>query len=319
MLHSTPSSSSGSASPQVTGAIVVVAKCPIQGKSKTRLIPLLGEQGSVALAKAMLSDVLWTVEACPAFDKVQKILLYAPGNATGLTMMQGIFQELRLPFHPQQSSSSSPSFTVPDKNPNDGWTLLPMVEGDLNASDLGSKLEDALCRARQCMMLSMHEGQEGGVVFLGMDAPELGLDDIVMGLVNASTTATTTTTTTMSAMLCPADDGGYGMLCVPPNADPSRTFRNMYWSHSLTAVSQIKNLTDQNILVNIGKLMYDIDEPSDVEALCQRLKKDSHQDTKAYRKNLSFPHGDPKRNSVSSDHPNCHYTRSVLEEFQLLL
>jgi glycosyltransferase A (GT-A) superfamily protein (DUF2064 family) len=46
------------------GSIVVVAKCPIPGKSKTRLIPLLGPEGSVVLAKAMLSDVLTTLSEC---------------------------------------------------------------------------------------------------------------------------------------------------------------------------------------------------------------------------------------------------------------
>ena len=46
------------------GAIVVVAKCPIPGKSKTRLIPLLGEHGSSKLSKAMLSDVLLTLDKC---------------------------------------------------------------------------------------------------------------------------------------------------------------------------------------------------------------------------------------------------------------
>jgi glycosyltransferase A (GT-A) superfamily protein (DUF2064 family) len=44
------------------GAIVVVAKCPVPGKSKTRLIPLLGLCDSATLAKAMLSDVLLTLE-----------------------------------------------------------------------------------------------------------------------------------------------------------------------------------------------------------------------------------------------------------------
>lgn len=46
------------------GTIVVVAKCPIGGKSKTRLIPLLGEDGSAYLARCMLSDVLLTLEHC---------------------------------------------------------------------------------------------------------------------------------------------------------------------------------------------------------------------------------------------------------------
>jgi hypothetical protein len=51
------------------GAIVVVAKCPIPGKSKTRLIPLLGEKGSTQLAKAMLSDVLLTLDKCVSRKK----------------------------------------------------------------------------------------------------------------------------------------------------------------------------------------------------------------------------------------------------------
>jgi hypothetical protein len=46
------------------GAIVVVAKCPIPGKSKTRLAPLLGAEGSAFLAKALLSDVLVTLSEC---------------------------------------------------------------------------------------------------------------------------------------------------------------------------------------------------------------------------------------------------------------
>ena len=48
----------------VKGSIVVVAKCPIPGKSKTRLIPLLGEEGSVRLARGMLSDVIKTIDRC---------------------------------------------------------------------------------------------------------------------------------------------------------------------------------------------------------------------------------------------------------------
>ena len=45
----------------VGGAIVVFAKCPIAGASKTRLAPLLGDDGAAALARAMLSDVLVSI------------------------------------------------------------------------------------------------------------------------------------------------------------------------------------------------------------------------------------------------------------------
>ncbi len=40
------------------GAIVIFAKYPISGSSKTRLSPLLGDDGSASLARAMLSDVI---------------------------------------------------------------------------------------------------------------------------------------------------------------------------------------------------------------------------------------------------------------------
>ena len=45
------------------GTIVVVAKCPTPGKSKTRLIPILGDAAAI-LAKSMLSDVIKTIQGC---------------------------------------------------------------------------------------------------------------------------------------------------------------------------------------------------------------------------------------------------------------
>jgi hypothetical protein len=63
-----PSSSNSNSKPDddndVLGAIVVVAKCPIPGTSKTRLIPLLGQEGAAQLAEAMLKDVLLTLTKC---------------------------------------------------------------------------------------------------------------------------------------------------------------------------------------------------------------------------------------------------------------
>ena len=61
---SSSSSSSSSSSYCVGGAIVVVAKCPLAGSCKTRLVPLLGEEGAACLARAMLSDVLTSISEC---------------------------------------------------------------------------------------------------------------------------------------------------------------------------------------------------------------------------------------------------------------
>jgi glycosyltransferase A (GT-A) superfamily protein (DUF2064 family) len=66
------------------GSIVVVAKCPLPGQSKTRLIPLLGPQGSAALAKAMLLDVLTTLTACVSclVQQIKYILFDAPPSSS---------------------------------------------------------------------------------------------------------------------------------------------------------------------------------------------------------------------------------------------
>jgi hypothetical protein len=48
----------------VGGAIVIFTKAPIAGASKTRLSPLLGDDGAASLARAMLSDIVVALSEC---------------------------------------------------------------------------------------------------------------------------------------------------------------------------------------------------------------------------------------------------------------
>ena len=197
----------------------------------------------------------------PKLEGVDKILLYAPGDKDGLKLMQTILQELGLKGHDFHSTTDN------DKC----WKLLPMLSPDLESSDLGDLLQNALEQVNAKNKKNKNNGNNG-IVFLGMDSPELSLRDIVSGLEVTSLRQDT-------AILCPADDGGYGMLCLPRLSSSSSSsaaaaagvFQGVCWSNPLTAVSQIKALTDQSIHVSIGKLMHDIDEPSDVHKLCERL------------------------------------------------
>ena len=133
------------------------------------------------------------------------------------------------------------------------------------------------------------------IVFLGMDAPEIPSDEIVQAIQIAQTKLVnsddiqshkgdasetnnrskklenkTLNKVVGKAYLNPAHDGGYGMLCVPPHA-PSSIFEGVRWSSSLTAISQLKALTDHGVDVILGSLMNDIDEPDDLMNLAVRL------------------------------------------------
>lgn len=210
-------------------------------------------------------------------DPILKILLYAPGNETGFHGVVRIFDDLQINWRQNDDDirrdKTSEDSTEQTDNRN-SWLLLPMESKvDLQSSDLGDLLEHALDRARE-EQRRIDESDVGPVVFLGMDSPVLPLEDIVSGLTTTSSddAATTTVTSTITrATLCPADDGGYGMLSVPATADSKQTFAGVQWSHSLTAVSQLKALTDQGIPIQIGTLMHDVDEPKDVQRLCERL------------------------------------------------
>ena len=286
---------------QLRGSIVVVAKCPIPGQCKTRLLPLLGAAGAATLARAMLSDILVTLSTRHPLllqqqqqsVQVQKILLYAPLNENGQQMMQQILHETHLHEYPDNASptDAAHSHAAAAAAAAASWILMPMLSGDNDdddddgssndddnddwqSSDLGAKLASALRRVRQIAKQQQQQPEQhqppGPVVFLGMDAPELPLDEICAALLVSSPESTST------AVLCPASDGGYGMLSVPPNVDDAHAhadvFADMLWSHPLTDLCQIKALTDAGVTsTRIGKLMHDVDEPDDVAALAQRL------------------------------------------------
>jgi hypothetical protein len=179
---------------------------------------------------------------------------------------------------------------------NNGWVLLPMKvstsDSDLASSSLlGEILVDALDKTR-ALLASLSKSSNNNsnvtpcttsnndaVLFLGMDSPELPLEEIVFGLQLSSGTkwihhnddAVINGVHNGKAHLCPANDGGYGLLSIPKHAPSVQIFSRVRWSHSLTAMSQLKALTDCNIDVSIGTLMYDIDEPDDVHDLVTRL------------------------------------------------
>ena len=155
---------------------------------------------------------------------------------------------------------------------SNAWTLHPVLSTtanmhDLRSSQLSAILENAVVTARQ-------RRPNATVVLLGMDAPELPMAELVA--VCSCSNNSDHMAAGAAALLCPAADGGYGLLSVPSSADAARIFAGVQWSHPLTAVSQLKALTDSFgsgiSSVILGPLVHDIDTPDDVHALVTRLQ-----------------------------------------------
>jgi rSAM/selenodomain-associated transferase 1 len=126
-------------------SLIVIAKEPLPGKAKTRLIPALGEHGAAALATACLEDTLHAVADAPAARRVL-VLDGRPGE------------------------------WLPDRG---GFELLPQREGGL-AARLAGAFEDS--GAAPAVLVGMDTPQITGSL-LGAAAEALCGDgtDAVLG------------------------------------------------------------------------------------------------------------------------------------------
>ena len=67
-------------------SLIVIAKAPLPGFAKTRLIPDLGPEGAAGVAAAALADTLWAVAETPAARRV----LVLDGEADGADWLPAI-------------------------------------------------------------------------------------------------------------------------------------------------------------------------------------------------------------------------------------
>lgn len=258
---------------QLHGIIVVFAKCPIAGSSKTRLTRdgFMNLDEAADLAEAMLKDVIQSISEHKLLKTCKKVLVYAPGNEQGEHQMTQVINVLGLRAIPTAFEESSPNEDVT-------WYLLPMasstgsIQKSLLSSDLGFKLATALKQIRDWnlnssnhvrgSLIKTQQNCTGPIMFLGMDSPDLPCDELAEAMLISKEQS--------KAYLNPALDGGYSSLILPENAPP-KIFEGIRWSCSLTAISQLKALSDYGIDTVLGSVMNDIDETHDVENLAKRI------------------------------------------------
>jgi len=170
------------------------------------------------------------------------------------------------------------------------WRLMPMSVSavnedeahDLRSPDLTALLTSALLRIRSGQGGAPPASPGGdwtpvqaplplppGVAFIGMDTPDINPRDIRRALLCAESGR---------AYICPASDGGYGLLSLPSHA-PIECLSGVRWSTSLACVGQMKALSDVGVEVAVGRMLEDVDDVGDVWRLVRRLTGDEPEAT----------------------------------------
>jgi hypothetical protein len=360
-----------SAQPKIAYVIAVIAKCPIAGHSKTRLQPLFAhnttstttpDDGAAILSKAMLCDVLVSISHCCRQARrhnslssndsnianilIDQLLFYAPPTNEGCQMMQHIVDTC----HNSDGSLIKDDWTllpIDNTKPNT-TTGVPMMKYESQSNNLSNILSNVV-RTGQ----TRHSSNiPTTVILFGMDAPEIPMNEIYRILTTTSTTrrpplpitstsvSQVSSSTTTTAFLCPAYDGGYAMLSIPPLNSlqiMDSIFQSVspYWSHPLTAITQIKALSDVGISTVIGPMVHDIDTPDDVLALIQRLKSKSKISTDTtkttvtddtndemvrcclYRPSVLLTSTHPLPRRIFDDHVPCQHIQQALVDLHL--
>ena len=240
----------------VEGTVILVAKLPCKGRSKTRLVPALGEDATLALATAMLSDMLSRLAAAPALRATRKVLLFAPA-----------------------AEAAEAARFLAERGLSEAWLARPMLDArqSLTDSDLGAKLAAALEEEQSAQAAEAQvapSGLESGsshaaarpIAFIGMDSPTLPDEAIATALREAGGAGGGPG----AAHVCGAADGGYTLLALPPRT-PTEVFTGVSWSCERTLDSQVERLEECGLAVSRGATYADIDEVADVKALAQQV------------------------------------------------
>jgi len=222
--------------------LVVVAKAPVAGQAKTRLVPALGLAGAARLAEGLLADALARVGALhtlAAAAAVAERVSSAPTENRRPTVPR-LTVELCLSPPP-----SDPAWQA-HLPPNGPWQLTVQGEGDLG---------ERMARASQ----RVSAGGEA-VVLIGTDCPLLSPEvmwEAICALQHHS------------AALVPAADGGYVLMGLRQHHD--EVFADMPWSTDAVAGLTLSRLAANGCTVWLGPMLPDVDEPTDLAHLPAHL------------------------------------------------
>lgn len=217
-------------------AIGVMARAPLPGRCKTRLLAAHGAEWVADLYAAMLRDTLDGLQSVTSDEYLVFVAPVPPapgeeGDAEARTKL---------------------AFDVLARHVPAPWELVAQ-----RGEDLGARVEHALG--------VMFERGAAYALLSGSDAPSIPIEPLVEAF------GDDTLVTKREVLVGPSDDGGYyaiGMAGIEP-----RLVRDIPWS--TPAVMDTTRLRCRELGVTLRELprWYDVDEPSDVMKLLDEVRK----------------------------------------------
>ncbi len=219
-------------------AIGVMARAPLPGRCKTRLLAAHGAEWVADLYAAMLRDTLDGLQSVPAEDYVVFVAPAPPAPGE----------------EEDEAARTKLAFDVLARHVPAPWELVAQ-EG----ADLGERMAHAFG--------VMFERGASYALLSGSDAPSFPTEP----LADAFEKDVNALVTERQVLVGPSEDGGYyaiGMAYVEP-----RLLRDMPWS--TPAVMETTRLRCKELALPLRELpsWYDVDEPSDVMRLLDEVRK----------------------------------------------
>ena len=232
-------------------ALLVMAKQPIAGRAKTRLVPPLTSNAAASLYLCFLQDVLATVRAAARLEPFDPVIAYTPAAA------RDFFRQLAPDFWliPQQSPVRASAASRRDTASPSPSRAAPQQETLVHHPDrLGDRLQFVLTAA-------LGRGLRQ-VVAINSDSPTLPPELLITAFRRLDHPQ-------VDAVFGPCTDGGYYLIGV--KSSPGRLVTDVQMSTPTVLSDTLAIAADEGLQVDLLPEWYDVDSANDLERLTAEL------------------------------------------------
>ena len=213
-------------------ALLVMAKQPVAGRAKTRLVPPLTSESAASLYHCFLQDVLATVRAAARIEAFAPAIAYTPAAA------RDFFRHL------------APDFQLIPQQSEERVKMREVIGMDSNSSRLGDRLHHVLSTA-------LEQGHRQ-VVAINSDSPTLPAELLCTAFRRLDDPQ-------VDAVFGPCADGGYYLIGV--KEAPGRLVTGVEMSTPSVLQDTLAVAAHEGVRVELLPEWYDVDSADDLERL----------------------------------------------------